>query len=216
MNKYVRDQILIPIGIPIAVLAGMGFVIVNLSRVLLAVNQNLAVVIGTAVAVAVLFGSAYAASPRHRKRSRAGISLLVVFGLGLGIAGAWAADHGERKIEKHTTEATASPQPTGTPTAAPAQADVTVELAAKDIKFDKTQLELPSGKTVDVHVTNQDATLHNFAMFRDEAKTDVVFRGETFTGPGADKHYIFEAPAPGTYHFHCDVHPTMEGTVKVT
>lgn len=212
MNKYVRDHLLIPIGIPIAVLVGMGFVIVNLSRVLLTVSKAGAVIVGTAVSAAILFACAWAASPRHRRRSKMGIALLVTFGLVTGIAGAWAAERGERKIEKHEAEAPASPSPGGSPAG---EADVTVELVAKDIKFDKTAFDIPAGKSVDVHLRNDDPTIHNFTLFRDMEKTDVFFRGDTFSGPNADKHYVFEAPPPGTYHFHCDVHPTMEGTVTV-
>lgn len=210
MNKYVRDQILIPIGIPLAVLVGMGFVIINLSRVLLTLSKNGSVIVGTAVAATVLFGCAYAASPRHRKRSKVGLTMLVIFGLGVGIAGAWAADRGERRIVK---DHPAAPSPSVSPVQ---QADVTVELVAKGIAFDKAALEFPAGKVVDVHLRNDDSTIHNFAMFGDEAHANVAFRGDTFSGPNADKHYLFTAPAPGTYFFHCDVHPTMKGTVKVT
>ena len=74
----------------------------------------------------------------------------------------------------------------------------------------------PSGKSIDVKVLNEDATIHNFAMFTDSAMSDVVFRGDTFSGPGATMDYLFTAPKPGTYFFHCDVHPVMNGTVKVT
>jgi plastocyanin len=213
MNKYVRDHLLIPIGIPVAVLVGMGFVIVNLSRVLLTLSKTGSVIVGIGVAVAVLFGCAYAASPRHRRRSKVGITLLVIFGLGIGVAGAWAADRGERHIEKHRPSAPAEPSPGASPIK---QADVTVDLVAKDTKFDKKTLEFPSGKSIDVHMRNDDATIHNFAMFADAAMTQVVFRGDTFTGPNATKDYVFDAPAPGTYHFHCDVHPTMQGEVTVT
>jgi plastocyanin len=213
MNKYVRDRILIPIGIPIAVLVGIGFVIINVSRVLLAVNKDLSVVVAIAVATLILLGAAFAASAKRPRRSKAGLGLLVVFALAIGIAGPVAANHGERKIEEHAERppATPSPGPTGAPLA-----DVTVKLIAKNTAWDKKTFDIPSGKRIDVQVLNDDATIHNFALFRDAAMSDAVFRGDTFSGPGVTKDNLFTAPAPGTYHFHCDVHPIMEGTVTVT
>jgi plastocyanin len=42
-----------------------------------------------------------------------------------------------------------------------------------------------------------------------------LFRGDLVTGP-ATKDYTFPAPPPGSYFFHCDVHPTqMHGTLVV-
>ncbi|MCA1834647.1 MAG: cupredoxin domain-containing protein [Actinomycetota bacterium] len=210
MNKYVRDRILIPVGIPIAVLVGVGFVIVNISRVLLAVNKDLSVVIAIAVATSILLGAAFAASPKRPRRARTGLGLLVVLAVVVGTSGAIAAQHGEREVEKHAKEP--APLSTATPTIT---ADVTVTIVAKLTKFDKAHLDFPSAKTIDVKMTNEDATIHNWALFRDAAMSDVVFRGDTFSGPGSTKDYIFTAPPPGTYHFHCDVHPVMEGTVTV-
>lgn len=212
MNKYVRDHLLIPIGIPIAVLVGMGFLIVNISRIFLTLSATAAVVAGTGLAVAFLFGCAYAASPRHRKRSKVGVAMLVILGLGAGIAGAWAADRGERKIEKHAADGEHPPK--GSPS--PGEADVVVEIVAKGIEFDKAALSFPAGKTVDVHLRNDDAAIHNWSMYRDKGLSDEVFRGDTFSGPNADKHYLFTAPGAGTYYFKCDVHPDMRGTVEVT
>src|SRR5438093_3717917 len=149
MNKYVRDRILIPIGIPVAVLVGTGFVIVNLSRVLLAVNKDLSVVIAIAVATAILLGAAFAASPKRRRRSRAPLGLLVVFALPVGTAGGVAARHGERKAEARPTKPVPTASPSGTPGPV---ADVTVQLTAKNVSWDKRIIEMPSGKSIDVKV----------------------------------------------------------------
>ena len=64
--------------------------------------------------------------------------------------------------------------------------------------------------------TNKDAgTPHDFALYKDSAYTQVLFSGDQITGP-ATITYDLPALAPGTYYFHCTVHPTtMIGTLVV-
>ena len=42
-----------------------------------------------------------------------------------------------------------------------------------------------------------------------------LFRGELLTGPG-EIDYAVDPLEAGKYYFHCDVHPTMNGTVNVS
>jgi plastocyanin len=89
---------------------------------------------------------------------------------------------------------------------------------AKGNKFLQPELSAsPSGGNVTIHFVNSDAgTQHNIAVFQgSEATAPLLFRGDLVTGP-ASADYTFEAPPPGTYFFHCDVHPTMTGTLTVT
>jgi plastocyanin len=89
---------------------------------------------------------------------------------------------------------------------------------AKGIKFLQPKLTVtPSGGKVAIHFVNGDAgTQHNIAVFRGaDATAPVLFRGELVTGPGS-ADYSFGAPPPGTYFFHCDVHPTMTGTLTLS
>ena len=88
---------------------------------------------------------------------------------------------------------------------------------AKGIKFLQPKLSVtPSGGKVQIHFVNGDAgTQHNIAVFRGaNASAPVLFRGALVTGPGS-ADYSFNAPPPGTYFFHCDVHPTMTGTLTL-
>ncbi|HEY3211020.1 MAG TPA: cupredoxin domain-containing protein [Actinomycetota bacterium] len=89
---------------------------------------------------------------------------------------------------------------------------------AKGIKFLQPKLSVtPTGGKVTIHFVNSDAgTQHNIAVFRgSDATAPLLFRGELITGP-ASADYSFDAPPPGSYFFHCDVHPTMTGTLTVS
>jgi plastocyanin len=109
-----------------------------------------------------------------------------------------------------SSPAPASPPPTGTPA-------VALVLIAQNIRFDATELAVPASTLVAINFDNRDTGLpHNFALYRDPAYTDALFKGELITGP-AKIRYEFPAPGPGTYFFQCDVHPVpaMRGTFTV-
>ncbi|MBI4259948.1 MAG: cupredoxin domain-containing protein [Actinobacteria bacterium] len=87
-------------------------------------------------------------------------------------------------------------------------------LVAEAIAFDLSEIALPADTEVRVRLDNRDAGVpHNFAMYTEQGG-EAVFQGEIFNGV-AEMTYSFEAPDPGTYYFQCDVHPNMNGTVKV-
>jgi plastocyanin len=107
--------------------------------------------------------------------------------------------------------ACAATTPVGNATGSPA---VTIELAAADLAFDRTSLELPAGLVVGLILDNRDpGILHNVAIYR-EAGGEPVFRGETFGGI-ATRSYLLAPLKPGAYRFVCDVHPTMSGTLRI-
>jgi cytochrome c oxidase subunit 2 len=114
---------------------------------------------------------------------------------------AWLAD----QIAK------AKQSPTPPPSGGPAQ--VTLDLAAKDIKYDKASLDAPADKPFAIKFQNNDpGTPHNVAI-RDASGTE-VFKGEIF--PGVDvRTYPIPALKAGSYTFACSVHLTMTGTLTV-
>ena len=94
-------------------------------------------------------------------------------------------------------------------------AGAAVKVAAQGLAFDTAELDL-EGPKVRVDLDNRDSGVpHNIAVTRDEAGTEKLFSGPQVTGP-AQVTYSFDAPPPGQYFFHCEVHPNMKGTVKVS
>jgi hypothetical protein len=108
---------------------------------------------------------------------------------------------------------TAAPR---TETAAPtpsAPGETVIQLRAQNILFDKRALTATANAPVVIQMDNADAgVLHNFALYTNQTATQRIFVGELVTGPAVIT-YRFDAPAPGTYFFRCDVHPdTMTGS----
>jgi plastocyanin len=121
---------------------------------------------------------------------------------------------------------TRPPLPTGVPTSGETcepdgtALQITAPVGAQASGFDKTCLAVPAGEEFTVEFTNNDQTIHDFAIFTDSSATtrlggapsasDLVPAGELTT-------YRVNALDPGTYYFHCDVHPTtMTGTFIVS
>jgi plastocyanin len=87
---------------------------------------------------------------------------------------------------------------------------VDLELAAENTSYDVEELTAPPGSEVTLVFDNDDEGLqHNFSLYENEESTDPLFEGEIITGVDSID-YEFEAPSdPGTYHYHCDIHPTQ-------
>ena len=111
-----------------------------------------------------------------------------------------------------TTVATpATPVPTTTATTAvttvvqtpapPVKAAVTIQ----NFAFDPVSVTVPVGSTVTW--TNKDAAAHQIAS------DAMVFMGNPMS---QDTTYSFTFMHPGTYAYHCAIHPSMKGTVIVT
>lgn len=95
----------------------------------------------------------------------------------------------------------------------------TVKIEAKNIQFTKKEIALKAGTRAEIAFTNADKGIpHNIAVFADEAAASggtALFRGEVFPGVKT-MTYTFDPPPAGSYYFHCDIHPTMNGTVTVS
>jgi plastocyanin len=73
--------------------------------------------------------------------------------------------------------------------------------------FDKDCLAAPAGEAFTIAFDNQDANLHNVAIYTDSSASQSLFIGDILQGP-AQTTYDVDPPDPGNYFFRCDVHPT--------
>jgi plastocyanin len=85
-----------------------------------------------------------------------------------------------------------------------------LELAAENTTYDVSELTAPAGADITLVFDNDDEGVqHNFSLYETEESEDPLFEGEIITGIDSID-YTFAAPTdPGTYHFHCDIHPTQ-------
>jgi plastocyanin len=190
--------------------AGFGVLLVwSASRIFLAVTEldevdlgfatikgkYLTAVIALFLALNILVGAALVAHGRRVRGRPASWPLLVCAAVVLVAGGVTAVALGNEE------EA-----PGGLPPFAAA-------ISASGLQFSTGELDLPADAPVDLTFDNQDdGVQHNVAIYTDESASQPLFKGELVTGV-ASVVYSFTAPPPGTYYFHCDVHPTMNGKV---
>jgi plastocyanin len=112
-------------------------------------------------------------------------------------------------------------QPGGGGSGPAAPAGTTVfDITAKNLLFDKRSMTVPANTQITVRFNNQDpGIIHNFAVYKSKAATAAPLapgsKGNLITGV-ASENITFTTPGPGTYYFHCDVHPdTMNGSFIV-
>jgi len=98
---------------------------------------------------------------------------------------------------------------------APAPGGTTTTVTASGLAFDTTTITLPANKATTLTFDNEDASVpHDIAIFPDASATNPLFTGNIVVGV-TSVDYQIPALKPGSYFFHCDVHPDMNGTVTV-
>jgi len=99
--------------------------------------------------------------------------------------------------------------------AVPSAPSATVEVTAKNIKFDRTTLQALANQAITIVFHNADpGILHNVAIYSDSSAKQSLFVGSTFNGPKTETYHV-PALSPGTFYFRCDVHHQMNGTFVV-
>jgi plastocyanin len=188
--KEFKERVLIPLLIPLGALAIIAVVVLNVLRVLLALEERSGPHTVTAVAVivasAVLFGFTWYASKGGR--SAGNMSLLSVAGIMViiaGFIGFEAIQEDQRKVREEEKAKAALNKP-----------DLIVE--AYDIGFKEKELRIGPGK-ITIEEINTGSTAHTFVI-------DGV-AGKKLSVPAHDAKDIgtYEIPNPGTYTYFCDI-----------
>jgi plastocyanin len=218
MSREVRRRITYGIGIPVTAVVIGGALVFAFSRLLLASPEELAPFIALLFAVNILVGGALAAMLRSRWAYT--LLAIVIIGtiVGGGVVGAVV---GPRPIESLVETAEPEgpeekPPPGPTPTAPeekpppkPGRGPAETDISAEAIAFSADELALAANAEVTITFENlDDGVPHNVAIYTDESGSEQVFVGEIITGVDTTE-YAFRSPAPGTYFFRCDVHPTV-------
>jgi len=82
-------------------------------------------------------------------------------------------------------------------------------LAAKDVRFDVADVDVPANTAFILVFENQESVGHNVSIYADATYQTRLFEGVVFSS--STRWYPVPSLAPGTYVFKCDVHPDMNG-----
>lgn len=143
--------------------------------------------------------------------------LVRIFGLAVAVVvalGLLAACGDDEKTDGNGATATPTEAQAGGDESPPPGNAFFVEIAAENTEYDVSELgPVPAGEPILLQFDNDDPDLqHNWSLYETEESTEPLFKGEIITGVDT-RDYTFTAPKePGTYHYHCDIHPTqMQG-----
>jgi plastocyanin len=199
MKPTTRDRLVLPVLLPIGILAAIGLVLWGFSRVLLGVHGNPATTVAIVVAAAILTIGAIAASRPQVRGSTIGAMLAATAGIAMLAGGIALAVVGD---EEGGGEG-------GGPGGA------VVDLVAANIAFDPTNLTVPAAEPFTIAFDNRDAGVqHNVSIYDNaEHSGTALFDGELITGV-ATADYAVDPLDAGTYYFLCVVHPNMTGEIE--
>jgi plastocyanin len=202
-QHHARQSLVLPIAIPLCALVGIVLVLFGFSRVLLSVSAHAATAVALVVAISIMATATIVAS-RDRLSNGTLFSMVgAVAGIAMLAGGVAivAIGKGEESGQAQSVTLTA---PNGAATSG----------------FDPTTLSVESGAPIDLVFENQDPGVqHNVVIFsQDPAKNPdapALFTGELTTGSSSTTYAVPALQPPGTYFFHCQVHPgTMTGTIE--
>ena len=206
LQGEVRFRVPLPIVIPIGGLVLIGLITVGVSRILLSVPKEAAVVLALSLAGNVLIaGTILALKPQESRWSWAELIVVASYPLVIGIVianlGLGSGVHaGEEPSKSGGVGATGG--------------ELNVEAA--NVAFTSATIELPADEEASLNFANDDAASvsHNIAIYEDDSAKKVLFQGEVIPG---DEQITYSIPPlkKGEYYFQCDVHPGMNGAVIV-
>jgi plastocyanin len=157
----------------------------------------------------------------------------VRFGLGAAatifgalVLGGFMVGAGLTAFDEPESQATGGNGTPGGPTTTPGNGAFNGTIAARNIQFRPTSFTVPPNTQVTLTMDNQEAVPHNIVFFNAAEPGGAPLGGCTSgcegttvetavqTGP-VKQTFTFTTPGPGSYAFHCAVHPTMRGSMTV-
>jgi len=96
-----------------------------------------------------------------------------------------------------------------------------LSIVAEGTAFTPTCLVAPAGGPFTIEFDNKDPVgtvgPHNIVIAKDEASisTNPIFRGDLVSGPDTVEYKVPSIDEAGSYFFHCEIHPSMTGTLAV-
>ena len=103
----------------------------------------------------------------------------------------------------------------GNPTSHCEPSGTVLAIAVQATKFDRDCLAAPANQPFTINYDNRDQIAHNIAILESHSATEALFKADVARGPGI-RTLSVNALRPGTYAFHCEVHPgQMSGTFVV-
>jgi plastocyanin len=199
--REMRIKLPLPLVIPVAALVLIAALTIGLSRILLNVPSEAAVIIALAVALDILGSAAYlAARPRPSPGTLAELMMVALFPVVIGIV-----------LTQINFSSAESKRGGARP---PAAVTSTATLVANNVAFEEKTVTVVGTKGFTIHFDNKDSTTHNFAIY-DKQGGKELFKGDVITGPNTTDYQVKPLKA-GTYYFQCDIHPTsMNGSLTV-
>jgi plastocyanin len=197
-----RESLLLPIAIPLGLMAVILAVLFGFSRVLLSVTPTAAWIVALTIAFATLLIATFVSGRSRVTGSITGAMVAAVLGVAL-FAGGIAVAMGPAK-EK------APPVPAQT-------VNISASNNAAIHGFDQKTLTWSATAPVNVVFNNTDSTAHTFYIAASaQTQGSPLFAGDPVKG-GTTFTYPVAKLAAGTYYFFCSIHPTtMNGSLVVS
>ena len=207
-SEEVRFRVPLPFVIPLVSLVVIGAITFGMSRILLSVPKEVAVIVAIAIAANLLIGAAFIANrPESARSAWAELAIVFLYPIVIG-AVLMTIDwpEGDHAVAEEAGAHDAAAEEGG---------GSGLNVSAVDLQFSTDEIVLPAGEEAEIAFANEDASSvqHNIAIYESEGGKE-LFPGEVIPG-GQSTTYSVPALEKGEFYFQCDVHPGMKGTVVV-